>query len=75
MVEDGEEVEPQEVQRLITVQSPKDTVIIRARQLKIYFQGSRVGGNIDQIEPLRLGPMSFGLKLMDRGHFEVLKMH
>ena len=47
----------------------------RARQLKITFQGSRVGGNIDQNEPLRLGPMSFGLKLMDRGHFEVLKMH
>ena len=47
----------------------------RARQLKIIFQGSRVGGNIDQNEPLRLGPMSFGLKLMDHGHFEVLKMH
>ena len=48
---------------------------IRACQLKISFQRSRVGGNIDQNEPLRLGPMSFGLKLMDRGHFEVLKMH
>ena len=50
-------------------------MVIRARQLKIIFQGSRVGGNIDQNEPLRLGPMSFGLKLMDHGHFEVLKMH
>ena len=46
-------------------------VSIRARQLKIYFQGSRVGGNIDQIEPLRLGPMSFTSKLMDRGDLKV----
>jgi len=48
---------------------------IRARQLKIIFQGSRFGSNIDQNEPLRLGRRSFGLKLMDHGHFEVLKMH
>jgi len=39
------------------------------------FKGNQVGGNIDQIEQLSLGPMSFGPKLMDCGDFEVLKMH
>ena len=39
--------------------------------VKIDFKWSRVGGNIDQNEPLRLRPMSFGLKLMDRGHLKV----
>ena len=36
-----------------------------------YFKGSRVGGNIDLVEPLRLGPRSFGQKLMDRDDLEV----
>ena len=35
------------------------------------FKGSRVGVNIDQNEPLRRGPRSFGLKLMDRDDLEV----
>ena len=39
--------------------------------LEIYRDG---GGNIDQNEPLRLGPSTFGLKLMDHGDFKVLKM-
>ena len=39
--------------------------------IKIDFKGSRVGGNIDKGEPLRLGPRSFGLKLMDRDDLEV----
>ena len=43
----------------------------RARQLNINFQGSRVGGNIDQNEPLRLVPSSFGQKLMDHGDLKV----
>ena len=38
--------------------------------IEIDFKGSRVAGNINQNEPLRLGPMSFGLRLMDRGHLE-----
>ena len=47
------------------------TILTRSRQLKINFQGSRVGGNIDQNEPLRLGPSSFGHKLMDHGDLKV----
>ena len=39
--------------------------------IEIYFKGSRVGFNIDQNEPLRLGPRSFGQNLMDRGDLEV----
>ena len=43
--------------------------------IEINLNGNRVGGNIDQNEPPMLGPGSFALKLMDHGHFKVLKMH
>ena len=33
--------------------------------IEINFKGNRVGGNIDQNEPLMLGPTSFELKLME----------
>ena len=37
----------------------------RAPQLKINFHGSGDGGKASQNYPLRLGPRSFGSKLMD----------
>ena len=44
---------------------------IRAPQLKINFHGSGDGGKASQNDPLRLGPGSFGSKLMDHDGLKV----
>ena len=44
---------------------------IRAPQLENDFDGNGDGGNSGQNDPLRLGPMSFGSKLMDHDGLKV----
>ena len=44
---------------------PSEGMGVRAPQLKMDFQGSGDGSKASQNYPLRLGPGSFGSKLMD----------
>ena len=51
---------------------PKDSCVYsRATQLENDFHGNGDGGKTSQNDPLRLGPRSFGSKLMDHDGLKV----